>query len=168
MYFQLLHKWIMRGSRRQRENDPGDSRWTKKKQSVCKHQSLSLYSDELGHMSDSVGKWIMLISILVTVLGKDAPSFDENENHQSADGWIKKNPENQSEWRWRRVLLKCSNSERCSTLCDAHVLVCMPDSIPEDLLPHLDQGITELLDSVSCTWNMMSQRCWCAISVRWT
>lgn len=47
LYFQLLHKWIMRGRRRQRENDPGDSRRTKKKQSKV-YASLSLYSNELG------------------------------------------------------------------------------------------------------------------------
>lgn len=37
----------MRGRRRQRENDPGDSRRTKKKQSKV-YASLSLYSNELG------------------------------------------------------------------------------------------------------------------------
>lgn len=54
----------MRGSRRQRENDPGDSRWTKKKQSVCKHQSLFIlwwirahvrFSGEMNHVDIYTG-----------------------------------------------------------------------------------------------------------------
>lgn len=72
-------------------------------------------------MSDSVGKmnkscWYLYWYRLVTVLGKDAPSFDGNENHQSADGRIKKNPENQSEWWWRRVCFT-EMQQRCSALC---------------------------------------------------
>ena len=92
---------------------------------------------------------------------KDATTFDGNESYPPVEGWKQKHPKNESEKVMQQTGPFCQNVI-VSTQNDPQEFVWPPrvcihasqhhkettGGVLEDLLPDLDQDITELLDSL--------------------